>query len=144
MESSSFEVSYPSVGFLPGLPLQNFDPLRKKELYMRVESTYRSITIVSADSYWTGKHLGKVSELAVLADQVGHGVARDFLLNVLKTSLEDWFTAEGKSFFYYDDNIGSLIGYPASYGSDTDLVIRYKYNLQNDHHFHYGISNNIF
>jgi endoglucanase Acf2 len=31
--------------------------------------------------------------------------------------------------FYYDSNWGTLIGYPASYGSDEHL---------NDHHFHYG------
>ena len=31
--------------------------------------------------------------------------------------------------FYYDRNWGTLIGYPASYGSDAEL---------NDHHFHYG------
>ena len=31
--------------------------------------------------------------------------------------------------FWYNPSWGTLIGYPASYGSDTDL---------NDHHFHYG------
>ena len=31
--------------------------------------------------------------------------------------------------FYYDDRWGTLIGYPAAYGSDVEL---------NDHHFHYG------
>ena len=31
--------------------------------------------------------------------------------------------------FCYDKDWGTLTGYPASYGSDTEL---------NDHHFHYG------
>ena len=34
-----------------------------------------------------------------------------------------------KNLFYHNTNWGTLIGYPASYGSDTEL---------NDHHFHYG------
>ncbi len=34
-----------------------------------------------------------------------------------------------RNLFFYDERVGTLIGYPASYGSDTEL---------NDHHFHYG------
>ena len=34
-----------------------------------------------------------------------------------------------RGLFCYNDRWGTLIGYPASYGSDTEL---------NDHHFHYG------
>ena len=34
-----------------------------------------------------------------------------------------------KGLFYYNRPWGTLIGYPAGYGSDTEL---------NDHHFHYG------
>ena len=54
----------------------------------------------------------------------------------LRKRLEEWFTAttaDGKpkdrGLFYYDDRWGTLIGYPAAYGSDVEL---------NDHHFHYG------
>ena len=57
---------------------------------------------------------------------------RDSALNAIRSTLTDWFTASsGKTdrVFYYDNNWGTLIGYPASYGSDQEL---------NDHHFHYG------
>ena len=47
----------------------------------------------------------------------------------MKGTLEAWLTPGGSTFFAYDDVWGTLIGYPASYGSDTEL---------NDHHFHYG------
>ena len=46
--------------------------------------------------------------------------------------LEGWLTAApGKAtgLFYYDSNWGTVIGYPASFGSDRHL---------SDHHFHYG------
>ncbi|WP_254240377.1 glycosyl hydrolase [Allokutzneria sp. A3M-2-11 16] len=84
------------------------------------------------DTYWTGKAVGRAARLAEIADQVNRTDVRDKMLNAIRARLTDWFTASpGKSerVFYYDRNWGTLIGYPASYGSDTDL---------NDHHFHYG------
>ena len=55
----------------------------------------------------------------------------DIEIGELKRRLEDWFTASenDRALFRYDERWGTLIGYPASYGSDGDL---------NDHHFHYG------
>jgi endoglucanase Acf2 len=67
-----------------------------------------------------------------IADQVGHTAARDSFLAAIKSKLQDWFQApDGKAanMFYYNSTWGTLIGYPAEYGSDTEL---------NDHHFHYG------
>jgi endoglucanase Acf2 len=85
-----------------------------------------------SDTYWTGKALGRAARIAEIADQVGNNAVRDAALASIKTTLTDWFTASaGKSaqLFYYDKKWGTLIGYPASYGSDQEL---------NDHHFHYG------
>ncbi|WP_338742757.1 glycosyl hydrolase [Actinomadura luteofluorescens] len=87
---------------------------------------------VSDDTYWTGKGLGRAARLAEIADQTGNAAVRDAALSAIKSKLTDWFTAPaGKTahVFYYDRNWGTLIGYPASYGSDQEL---------NDHHFHYG------
>jgi endoglucanase Acf2 len=84
------------------------------------------------DTYWTGKGLGRAARIAEIADQVGNTAVRDSALNAIRGRLTDWFTAPaGKTsrVFYYDQNWGTLIGYPASYGSDQEL---------NDHHFHYG------
>jgi endoglucanase Acf2 len=84
------------------------------------------------DTYWTGKGLGRAAQIAPLAEELGNTTARDSFITTLKTKLQDWFSApDGKTqnLFYYEPNWGSLIGYPASYGSDTDL---------NDHYFHYG------
>ncbi|CCH18556.1 glycosyl hydrolase [Micromonospora lupini] len=84
------------------------------------------------DTYWTGKGLGRAARLAEVADLVNDTATRDSALNAIRSTLTDWFTASsGKTqrLFYYDANWGTLIGYPASYGSDQEL---------NDHHFHYG------
>ena len=85
-----------------------------------------------ADTYWAGKAMGRAARIAEIADQVGNTSVRDRALGDIKSSLTDWFTADSTDSdqqFYYDKNWGTLIGYPASYGSDSDL---------NDHHFHYG------
>ncbi|MFP5282667.1 MAG: glycosyl hydrolase, partial [Actinomycetes bacterium] len=84
------------------------------------------------DTYWTGKGLGRAARIAEIADQVGNTSVRDTALAAMKKTLNNWFTAsagETDHLFYYDKNWGTLIGYGASYGSDTEL---------NDHHFHYG------
>src|SRR5262245_42424715 len=43
--------------------------------------------------------------------------------------MQDWLTSCGSGQCMYHPSWSSLIGYPASYGSDAEL---------NDHHFHYG------
>ena len=85
-----------------------------------------------ADTYWSGKGMGRAARLAEISDQIRDRSTRDKALAAIRTTLTDWFTASpGKTeqVFYYDNNWGTLIGYPASYGSDQEL---------NDHHFHYG------
>jgi endoglucanase Acf2 len=84
------------------------------------------------DTYWNGKGLGRAARIAEIADQLNLTAVRDSALNAIRSRLTDWFIATaGKTshVFYYDRNWGTLIGYPASYGSDQEL---------NDHHFHYG------
>ena len=84
------------------------------------------------DTYWTGKALGRAAQVAQIANERGSTAARDSLVGAVRTRLTDWMTAsagETTRAFWYNPAWGTLIGYPASYGSDTDL---------NDHHFHYG------
>ncbi len=88
------------------------------------------------DTYWGGKNLGKLTSLVAIAEQYGLNAEASSLRDRLRERMESWFSAAGadgvakkKGLFGYDAARGTLIGYPASYGSDTDL---------NDHHFHYG------
>ena len=123
-------------GVLPELPAVA-DLGRRRPGDARPATSTRSPTTRpvsrSHDTYWTGKGLGRAARIAEIADQLGrhrrpgHGAGRD-----PKPTLTDWLTASpGKTdhLFYYDQNWGTLIGYPRRYGSDQEL---------NDHHFHYG------
>jgi endoglucanase Acf2 len=83
----------------------------------------------ATDTYWTGKALWRLAALVPIANQIGYGSARDQILALVKGKLQEWYTSGGSGQFMYDPTWTSLIGYPASYGSDAEL---------NDHHFHYG------
>lgn len=133
-------LSYP--GILPFLP--ETPAVDKERLLGLLEEIYFDLYLIRAgldrsrggfDTYWVGKNLGRLQALIPLALQAGDEETADYVFTVMKERLERWFTAideqgiKRSSLFYYDDNWGTLIGYPANYGSDTDI---------NDHHFHYG------
>jgi endoglucanase Acf2 len=82
------------------------------------------------DSYWSGKAMGRLSELIPLATASGNPGAADRFTALLRAELESWLSVGDLSrHFYYDPVWKTLVGSPASFESDTDL---------NDHHFHYG------
>jgi len=86
----------------------------------------------SVETYGVGKQFNRIAQILPIAKAVDATSALAGLKSELASEMQTWFTApSGKNtkLFYYDRNWGSLIGYPASYGSDTSL---------NDHHFHYG------
>lgn len=123
-------------GVLPALP--DYGTFDKAALQRFVEEDATNFKPALADTYWTGKALGKLATLASIADMTGNSTAKAKLTSRVKALLEDYFTAksddagkltEAKGLFYYNKAWGTLIGYPASYGSDEAL---------NDHHFHYG------
>ncbi|MEN0128213.1 MAG: glycosyl hydrolase, partial [Brevundimonas sp.] len=130
----AFTTSTPFTGVLPEIPaVATGSGAARTALETQLEqATAEALPIASSDTYWTGKALGKATRLAEIADQLGRTDLRDRLLGGVRDTLTDWFTATpGKAahVFAYDRRWGTLIGYPASYGSDQDL---------NDHHFHYG------
>ncbi len=84
------------------------------------------------DTYWSGKAMLKLSQLAQMAEVVGENEIRDRILDAIKNELNDWFNATGAGgdkHFAYNAQWDTLQGYPDSFGSAGDL---------NDHHFHYG------
>jgi endoglucanase Acf2 len=126
-------VKYP--GVLPALPRVpgGADPARIAE-YIRKDIGPEDNGI--HDTYGDGKIMGRWACLIPIAEQYGLNAEAELLTKRLKTRLEDWLTAtdasgkpKTKRVFAHDKTWGTLIGYPAGYGSDTEL---------NDHHFHYG------
>jgi endoglucanase Acf2 len=123
-------------GVLPALPLTaNVD---RNELSKLVAHEVARDGRVVADTYWLGKQLGRWTTLIPIAEQAGETAAVEALTERTRNALENFLSAAdasgelkkaGEGLFYYDANWGTLIGYPASYGTDAEL---------NDHHFHYG------
>ncbi|MGO1052273.1 glycosyl hydrolase [Crossiella sp. CA198] len=132
--ASAFTTAIRYQGVLPELPQVGMTggDLSTLNNYLGEASAGDPFGGFNNDTYWTGKALGRAARMIEIADQVGNLAVRDKLIGAIRTRLTDWFTAPGgknERVFYYDRNWGSLTGFPASYGSDTDL---------NDHHFHYG------
>jgi endoglucanase Acf2 len=132
----SFTMSMPFPGALPSLPFTpSCDPKILDDL---LAEALAGPSKQVADTYWLGKQLGKWATLIPIAEQAGKSDIVAELTKRLRVSLENFLTATTSSgapkqrnagLFYYDSRWGTLIGYPASYDSDTQL---------NDHHFHYG------
>lgn len=94
------------------------------------------------DTYWVGKNLNTLSDAIWLSGQLDGDDAdmkniTNEMVEGVENYLEFWFdpyqayiSGDHKDdYFYYDENYGTLIGYPSSYDSDKQV---------NDHHFHYG------
>ncbi|HLI69748.1 MAG TPA: malectin domain-containing carbohydrate-binding protein [Ktedonobacteraceae bacterium] len=135
MAGSSFSTTLTYHGILPYFP--DVGQYNQATLLDDIESfadQSRSPTV--GDTYWGGKALLQVADLLPIAREAGLTTAYNNLLAWLEGAMADHFTATDSSgnpkttdMFYYDPTWGTIIGDPASYGSDSDL---------NDHHFHYG------
>ncbi|MDJ0462677.1 glycosyl hydrolase [Streptomyces sp. H27-C3] len=128
-EAASFSTSQRASGVLPALPKSSGVETARLRGYLNEVANASDPFSGATDTYWTGKALGRLAQLVPVADQIGETANRDKLLGLMKGRLQDWFTAGGVSEFSYDKDWKTLTGYPASYGSDTEL---------NDHHFHYS------
>ena len=128
---NEFATRMPLTGVLPSLP--DAGGCDRDRLRGYVDEAFRAAKPIGGkDVYWTGKELGRLASLAAVADQAGHAEARDRFLSLIRETLQDWFRApdgETARLFHYDRTWGTLIAYPAGYGSDREL---------NDHNFHYG------
>lgn len=133
-KGNTFTTTLKNHGIVPVLPLV-LSEANQSKLYDFIEEE-RQVTQVYAvpeDTYWMGKRFSRQAELVQLAHLVGHETAKQKFLNDLKTELQDWFQADNgetnRGYFHYNADWNTMIGYPASFGSETQI---------NDHHFHYG------
>ncbi|WP_127531831.1 glycosyl hydrolase [Paenibacillus kobensis] len=131
LSGSSFTTNMTYQGILPYLPAVGSYNASTLNSYVETVRTEPNHTVGSTDTYWLGKYLGRIANLLPIAQQVGNTAAVSNFQSYLESTLSNNLTAGSKTnnLFYYDGNWGTLIGYPASYGSNDQL---------NDHHFHYG------
>lgn len=128
----SFTTEVPVQGVLPFLPGEGLTAAERGRLIELLEEEAARSPERFRDTYWEGKHLGRLATLAGSAEAVGQTELRQKFLAEIRRRLENWFTAspdKQQTVFYYDRRWGTLVGSPPSYGSDLPL---------NDHHFHYG------
>ncbi|QFZ24118.1 carbohydrate-binding protein [Saccharothrix syringae] len=131
-EGASFTTRSAFNGVLPALPLSPSADRNRLRAEIDQELNAADPWKGASDTYWTGKALWRLAALARVANQIGYTAGRDRLLTLVRDRLTDWLTAssgETGRLFAYDATWGTLIGYPAGYGTDSEL---------NDHHFHYG------
>jgi len=131
-EGKSFQTRMKFSGVLPVLPSSG--DRQRLEGYLKAEVSTKELTLT--DTYAEGKWLGRTACLIPVAEQAQSEVLAQTLRERVRQRLETWFTAadgdgkpKSKGLFVYNERWGTLIGYPASFGSDKEL---------NDHHFHYG------
>lgn len=133
---SGFTTSMNLPAVLPSLPLT--PAVDRPKLRELITADLAPAPQLMGDTYWIGKQLGKWATLLPLAEQAGEKTAVAECDRRMRAVLERFFTATGPGgapkkaadgLFAFDPSWGTLIGYPASYGSDDQL---------NDHHFHYG------
>jgi len=128
----SFATTVPIQGVLPFLPGEGLSAAERARLIELLAEEAARGPERFRDTYWEGKHLGRLATLAGSAEAVGQKELQQKFLAEIRRRLEHWFTAapdKDQAVFYYDRRWGTLVGSPPSYGSDLPL---------NDHHFHYG------
>ncbi|SNT42584.1 Endoglucanase Acf2 [Granulicella rosea] len=129
-EGSSFTTVNTFHGILPFLPLpREFDTAGEANLIR--QSLHNPADFAAPDTYGQGKSFGKLAELLLLAQNCGQtGLAHE-IAGQMSQHFAQWSGSREQSLphFRYNPDWQTLIGYPASYGSNTQL---------NDHHFHYG------
>jgi endoglucanase Acf2 len=145
IESDSFFTKMQFTGVLPAIPnlmsqkegkkslkLKNDD---SEELLKAIDLKYNELEkepiIKISNSLGAGRELERLSELVQICHQVGKYQERDLFLTVIKTELEDWFTASDgtQKQFYYNDKWNTMQAYPESHHSASQI---------NNHHIHYA------
>jgi len=125
-----FRTAVPVQGVLPLLPPQGIADRDRVLAYLQAEADKKPAGF--GDTYWEGKHLGKLASLSGVAEAAGASDLQRVFIDELARRLEAWFTAtptKDQPVFYYDAKWSTLVGSRPSYGSD---------DLLNDHQFHYG------
>lgn len=137
LKGDGFSTKMQFTGALPTIPVVDSDLSQSIGAAVKEQAENSKKKGYPKDTYYGGKLVAKNSWVAAIADQIGDKESAEQLRLMVQKQLEDWFSASGANlpndrqacFFYYDSNWKTLIGYPASYDSETHL---------NDHHFHYG------
>src|ERR1700735_2350866 len=138
LQGNSFTTVNTFHGILPFEPnTGNFNNTTLTSLIDSVANEPNHFTVSQSgggtDTYDIGKDLARIAHLLPIAKVAGDTTSLNSLQSSLQNELQNWYNGaannQSTNVFYYNNNWGTLIGYPAAFGTDTAL---------NDHHFHYG------
>ena len=138
LQGTSFTTVDTFHGILPFMPnTNNFNATTLRSLIDSVANEANHFTVSQSgggtNTYDIGKDLARIAHLLPIASVAGDTASLNSMQTSLQNELQNWFNgaANGQSsnVFYYNSNWGTMIGYPAAFGTDDAL---------NDHHFHYG------
>jgi len=138
LQGTSFSIVQTYHGILPFMPdTGNFNNSTLNSFINAVAGEANHFTVSQSgggtNTYDVGKDLGRIAHLLPIAKVAGDTSALNNFQTSLQNELQNWFSGaahnQSTSVFYYNGNWGTLIGYPAAFGSDIAL---------NDHALHYG------
>jgi endoglucanase Acf2 len=130
LDAKSFTTVDSFHGLLPFLPVPAaFDKSTERSLLKSVADEPEHFA--APDTYGQGKALGRIAELLPLAQMNSDSTVGERFAAALRKQFAYWSDPSPRALHQFTDDAawGTLIGYPASFGSNTQL---------NDHHFHYG------
>lgn len=111
------------------LSTQQLDDIAK-HLIQDVKSIFPSAT----DPYTFGKEIGRMSRLALIADNLGIADARQQAIQFLEASWNPWLQASNSNQFLLDRTYGGLV----TTNGMADPYAEFGSGWYSDHHFHYG------
>ncbi len=130
LNASAFTTKDTYHGILPFLPTTQDAQEQRTLAKLLVDLRGAPTLFPASDTYALGKELAAAGQALILAQSTGDAQTSSLLQEKLRMQFQRWFAGSPvPPTFYYDKQWGTLIGYPASFGSDVQL---------NDHHFHYG------
>ena len=141
LEGSEYQTTQTYTGILPGLGSVPDSDKAQIKTYVQnfMEEFGPTETAVTKEDYEQntydcGKKLNRAVQVMCAAEAAGDNENADKLLKGIKAELADWFTADNDTneedkYFYYDEDMGTLFGFPQAY---------YTVDGMTDHAFHYG------
>jgi endo-1,3(4)-beta-glucanase len=117
-------------------PPRAIDPTRLAQVKTALAADAGWDPAANGGIYGSGKQLGKLARLAIIADEVGDTANRNTLLGRLKSKVGAWLDATNSGDkLNYDKTWGGVVSQCITAGNfDCD----YGQGNYNDHHFHYG------
>jgi endo-1,3(4)-beta-glucanase len=88
----------------------------------------------AVDPYTFGKQLGRMAQLALIADNLGIAEVRQQAVAILEQSLTPWVTGGNADTLVYDKTYGGIV----TMNGLADAMADFGSGWYSDHHFHYG------